>query len=55
MIGAALIRGNAGDVNQNKTTGRLVLLGNTDLLQPRPNQTRNRGIHAYADRLDDGP
>ena len=35
MIGAALIRGNAGDVNQNKTTGRLVLLGNTDLLQPR--------------------
>lgn len=30
-----LIRGNAGDVNQNKTTGRLVLLGNTDLLQPR--------------------
>lgn len=35
MIGAALIRGNAGDVNQTKTTGRLVLLGNTDLLQPR--------------------
>lgn len=35
MIGAALIRGNAGDVNQNKTTGRLALLGNTDLLQPR--------------------
>ena len=35
MIGAALIRGNSGDVNQTKTTGRLVLLGNTDLLQPR--------------------
>lgn len=35
MLGAALIRGNAGDVNQTKTTGRLALLGNTDLLQPR--------------------
>ncbi len=35
MLGAALIRGNSGDVNQTKTTGRLVLLGNTDLLQPK--------------------
>lgn len=35
MIGVALIRGNAGDVNQNKTTGRMALIGNTDLLQPR--------------------
>ncbi len=35
MIGAALVRGNSGDVNQTKTTGRLVLLGNTDLLQPK--------------------
>lgn len=35
MIGAALIRGNSGNVNQTKSTGRMALIGNTDLLQPR--------------------
>lgn len=51
MIGAALIRGNSGDVNQTKTTGRLVLLGNTDLLQPRAIKPEQRGLRAHAHRM----
>jgi hypothetical protein len=35
MIGAALMRGNAGDVNLAKRTGRMAVFGNIDILRPK--------------------
>ena len=50
MIGAALIRGNAGDVNQNKTTGRLVLLGNKMCIRDRDMRSGMTTRHGFPGR-----
>lgn len=34
MLGVAVVRGNSGDVNLRKTTSRMVVLSNTDIIRP---------------------